>query len=80
MNKLLITIVIILIICILASGYICLNTLVSIKYETEFDNCISKVDGRNLCSILKISQMILFGSLILISAVPIIKNRISKTK
>ena len=79
-EKATIIIISLLILSIVISAYVCINTMVSVKYETEMDGCISKVDGRNLCEILKIAQITLFSSLILIFAIPIFKKGLNKNR
>ncbi len=66
---------IIFIFLITVSFFMCVSTMVSIKYETEGGNCLSKVDGRDLCQILKFSKIVLVASIGLLVGSLLMNNR-----
>lgn len=75
MTKSFIASTLILILVLTVSFFMYVNTMVSLKYETEIGDCISNVDGRNLCQILKFSQIALGASLVLLIASLVMRNR-----
>ena len=57
-----------------------INTMVSLKYETEANNCISAVDGRNLCQALHYNWMGLGGAVVFIVALLFLEIKSVKPK
>ena len=43
-----------------------IDAMVSLKYETEANACVSTVDGRDLCQVLHYKQIGLGGAVVLI--------------
>ena len=61
------------------SAFAIINTMVSVKYETEFgDGCISLTTGENLCTIILLWKILLIISIALILLLLIFKRKIIK--
>ena len=80
MNKIIYYIILVLYgLAIPLSGFAIINTMVSIKYETEDGNgCISCVSGENLCTIILLWKIVLITSIVLIMLLLICKRKIIK--
>ena len=61
------------------SFYAIINTMVSLKYETD-NGCISQVDGRDLCFEIRCWQAALLFSIIGIIALLIFRKKIIANK
>ena len=60
-------------------GFGIINTMVSLKYETNFnDDCISTISGDNLCDSLKDIKYLFYIDLIIISILLLFRNKILK--
>ena len=57
-----------------------INTMVSLKYETEANNCISAVGGRDLCQALHYNWTGLGGAVVFIMALSLLEIKIVKPK
>lgn len=56
-----------------------LNTMVSLKYETDnMNNCISLVNGHDLCLALRINQILLVACILIPISLLIFKKKILK--
>jgi hypothetical protein len=56
-----------------------LNSMVSLKYETSFnDQCISEVSGHNICESIKNLKKILLVDILLIFGLYVFRKRILK--
>ena len=56
------------------------NTMVSLKYEIKDNDCISVVDGRDLCQTLHFNWLGLAGAGIFIVTLPLVKIKGAKSK
>ncbi len=69
------------IIGILVSPYGILNTMVSLKYETEnVQDCISNVSGENLCNTIRNLKIIFIFCLLLLVCLIYFRKKILKAK
>jgi len=60
-------------------GLAMVNTMVSLKYETNFDNeCVSTISGDNLCNSLKITKYIFYIDLAVIYLLLLFQEKIIK--
>ena len=68
------------VLAILISAYGIINTMVSLKYETEnFQDCVSNVSGINLCkTITNLKIVIVFSFLLLLCLIYFRKKLIKK--
>ena len=57
-----------------------LNSMISLQYEIKDNDCISVVDGRNLCAALRHNWTGLAGALVFIVAAFLLEERIIKPK
>ncbi|WP_157886949.1 hypothetical protein [Hymenobacter sp. PAMC 26628] len=57
-----------------------ISTIVSLKYETEANKCISTVDGRDLCQALHYNWILLGGAFAFIVALSLLEIKIAKPK
>jgi hypothetical protein len=64
---------------VLFCGLGIVNTMVSLRYEVQDNDCISMVDGRNLCQALHYSWMGLGGAFALIVALVFVKIKPAKS-
>ena len=55
-----------------------INTMVSLKYEIEDNNCVSVVDGRDLCQILHYDWIGLGVAMVVIVALAFLKIKSPK--
>lgn len=63
------------------SPYTIVNTMVSLKYETENQNdCISLVNGQNLCYTIRFFQITFIVSLILLFVLLNFRKKILESK
>jgi hypothetical protein len=65
---------------ILLSSLGIINLMVSLKYETEVNNCISSVDGRDLCATLHMCWLGLAGAVLFVVVSSLLESRIVKHK
>ena len=64
----------------LVCGLRIVDTMVSFKYETEGNNCISAVDGRDLCHALYYNWIAVGGAVTLIIALSVFEVKSGKPK
>ncbi len=78
-TKIYIFLITILILLAFIFGFGIINTMVSLKYETNFnDDCISTISGDNLCDSLKDIKYLFYIDLIIISILLLFRNKILK--
>lgn len=68
-----------LVILALLLGFGIINTMVSLKYETNYDNeCVSTISGTNLCNSLSIGKFLFYTDLLLIFILLLFQEKIIK--
>lgn len=74
-----IIIIVSLILTSLIIGFGIINTMVSLKYETDsLNECFSKISGSNLCNFVETSKYVLYTILVLIMILIIFQKKIVK--